>query len=456
MASVSDLFGTKGKNVAEQLVVWAILQQVISTALGPIFEGLAREVNDKLPLTPLSPALLADLVVRAGIDQDSARDYAAQSGIAGKDFDRMVHNAGEAPSLTELIELLRRGLIEHSGRGPDAVTFEQGVAESRLFNKWLPKVEQLGDRPLDPSDAVDGVVEGQISFDDAAQEAFVSGLNRDRFQTLVNIRGRPPDPSQLAEMVRRGFIPLKGTGPQATTFEQGIFEGAQKDKWEPHYEQLIATVPPPRTVTALLRNGTITDDQAQQWFQEAGLTAEAASAYVADAHHVKTTAQRDLTSSLIEQLYHDQFIDHATAESMLQGIRYSKEDADFILEVVDFQLVRESLNQLVSRVHSLYVAHKITRQAAITALDGHRIPPAGRDAMLGNWDDERAANVRTLTAAEYVDAVYYGVDDIGTGVQNLTQLGYSTDDAERLILIRFHGKPPTQGAPAPAPTPAGG
>jgi len=442
---IEGLFGEG--SAARQLLVWQVLAQLLGAALTPPLELVQREANKALQATPLSPAELADMVVRNIVQLAAATEYAKESGIAPADFHRMVQGAGEPLSPQQLIEAFRRGLIPKEGTGPDAVSVRQGVAEGRTFTKYFDTLIGLSRQHLSPADAVDAVVESQISHADGEAIAALNGVTPEDFQTLINTRGNPPSPMELITLLRKGIIPLHGTGPDVISVQQGIYEGATKNKWFDAVVRLGEYIPPPRTIVAMVREGSITDDQALTFFAHNGLTEEMAAAYLTSAHHQRTAAQRDLTITQITTLYKDRIIDASSAHDMMALLRYSDAEITFLLDLADFEVEQTRVRAAVARVHSLYVAHKIDAAEATTTLDGLHIPAAGRDQMLSTWNLERDANVPELTRAEIVDAVFYEVIDLATGIAKLMDLGWSQEEALILIGIRFHGKPP----PAPGP-----
>lgn len=428
MAGYDQLFG-KGANVAEQLLVWQVFAQLVSALGGPLFDELAQQLRSDAPITALSVADAVDSVIKSHLSFDQGAQEASYSGINRSRFQTLVDGAGEPPGVETLLSWWRRGIIDAAGRGADSTSVEQGVLESRVKNKWLPGLMQSAFLPIGVADAVDAVVEGQISHDQGANFARQNGIDGDMFQILVNTRGNPPSPSELNELHRRGLIPLTGTGPDATSVQQGIFEGATKDKWWSLLAALADYVPPPRTVTAMVREGALTDDEALVLFQKAGLSQQLAGQYLAAAHLQKTTAQRELSAQEIANLYRDGFIDAGTATAMLKLLRFSDQDAAFLLDLAAFQQQQQQIRTAVSRIQTLYVNHKIDAATAGTTLDQLGIPATSRDQMLTTWNLERAANVKLLTAAEIVDGVKAQIFDDVTGVQLLEDLGYLHQEA---------------------------
>lgn len=437
----------KGGAVAEQLLVWGVLNQLLGTVLAPPLLFLQRGVNAEMQAVPLSPAVLADLVVRNVMSMADAESYAKQSGVSPEDFARMVKNAGEPPSPQEMLAAFRRGLVPLHGRGADEVSVEQAIAESRLYDKYFDTVVGLDDVPIGVADAVDAVVESQITFDQGAQIAYLSGVNRDNFNILYHTRGNPPSPTELLTLWKRGIIELTGTGQDALTVEQGIAEGATKNKWFNSLTKLADYVPPPRTITAMVREGSLDDAAALAFLKANGLTDDLAAAYLTSAHHQKTANERQLTVANIAALYKDSFIDANEATQLLALLRYSAEDAAFLLDLWTFEALQSKVRTAVSRIHSLYVAHKIDSTTATTTLDSLGIPATGREEMLTVWNLERDANVPILTRAEIVDAWYYDVLSTAEADALLVALGWSAEDAAILRGIRAHGKQRPSGVP---------
>lgn len=446
-ADLGKLFG-RG-SVAEQLIVWAVLQQVIGAVLAPELELLQREVNKLLQATPLTGEQLADMVVKGHVSLEDAESYAKESGLAPADFRRLVDDGGEPPGLEFLLQAFRRGFIPEAGTGPASVSLEQGIRESRLKDKWIGTIKRSGLVPIPAADAVDAVVEGQIDYAQGEQIAYENGLGPADFRILVNTRGNPPSPTDLLELVRRGVIPVQGTGPDALSLQQGIFEGATKDKWEPAWEQLVEVRPPPRTVVALLRAGVISDERAAVLFKQAGYSAEMAQASIDDAHHQKLATTKELAKGVVDQLYHDQVVGAADATTMYEQLGYTAHEVGFLLAVQDLRREVAAVDRAIERVHTLYVNRHIDKPGAVGALGALHVPAAQQQALLETWDVERTSNVKLLTAAEIANAYEWKIMSQDQATSELVALGYTPWRAWILLSVRKHAPQPNRPAPDP-------
>lgn len=447
--NLGDLFGKE--SAFGQLLIWQVGAQVVGAVMAPGLAELQQLVNETAQTTVLTPDLLADLVVRNYLDQSSAEATAKRSGVSPSDFALMVASAGDAVDVTTLMEGFRRKLIPFSGASPDALSVEAGVREGRLSDKWLPLLEQLGTVPIGVADAVDAVVENQIAYADGESYAYQNGLDPAGFKILVDTRGNPPAPSELSEMVRRGIIPQDGTGPDVVSFQQGISEGATKDKWTKPLAGLQTVLVPEGRVTTLLRVGVIDKATAIGWYQLLGYDQAAAAAFAAEASAGKTTADKQLAKSDVLKLYADAAIDTATATALLGDLGYDAAEAAEILAIQDMHTATTITDSAVTRIRSYYIARKLDSTAVVNALNSLNVPAAQQSQLLAAWDIARTSNLKLLTEAQIADAWEYQIMDTVTAVTQLMGLGYNELDAWYVLSIKNKGPitsaPPSAGPP---------
>src|ERR1700733_6860329 len=219
--------------VFEQFAIWGVLMQIAQAILSPVMVAINQQVFSGMTSVALSPQQAADLVLKGWWDMDAGIAEADKYGINTERFTQMVNDAGEPPGLDQVIEGFRRGFISWSGDSEGGLSVLQGIKESRLRDEWASLIQQLVTEVIPVGDAVSAVLRHQIPQATGEQIAFYSGISADDFQVLLNTAGNPPGPSELIDWVRRGFIPISGSGPDALTLEQGIYEGDAKDKWFP-------------------------------------------------------------------------------------------------------------------------------------------------------------------------------------------------------------------------------
>lgn len=376
----------------------------------------------RLVKTFLSPADAALAVLRGNMSHGDGVAIAKEAGLSSGDFNTLVDNTGEPPSLTEMLSLWRRGKASTGD-------LERAVRESHIRDDWFPLVKQMGVIPPTPVDMLNAYLEGQLSEGEAKSKYEQLGGDPEYFDILFNTQGQAPTPVEALTLANRGIIPWKGTGPNATSFEQAFLEGPWRNKWLKPFIALGEYLPPPRTVTAMYNEGALSRNQAIDLLMKQGLTKELATAYTVSGSNQKTADTRNLAVSTITTLYKDQAISRDDANGMLTDLGYDKDEADFILLVSDLQRVQRFTETAISTVHTQYINHKIDVTTAANQLDGIGVPAGQRDELLTLWDLERATKVVTLTASQIRSAVGKNLLSQDEALTRLTQLGYSQQDA---------------------------
>lgn len=312
MAGIGELFGRNG--VLEQLLLWGVANQLIGALATPAFTAITQDAQAKFPevaLTPqvmaqagarylvgkaeaeaeaaktginpdrfsllaelakvrISPADLAEAVLRSYVSLADAEAEAKPQGITAQQLKILRDLAGDAPGPDQLAIALRRGIITKAGAGAASTSFDQGIAETRLHNKWGPIVEALSAAVLSPADAAQAVVRGFLHNRAGEQIAALSGVTAADFATMVQLAADAPSPGQLAEALRRQVIPYDSGSPDKPGFKQGIQQGRLADKWIPMIQALAQLWPTPTDALEARLVGQVTTAESQALYAKFG------------------------------------------------------------------------------------------------------------------------------------------------------------------------------------------
>lgn len=376
---------------------------------------------------PLTADQAADMVQRGILTHDQGKEIAAAEGVNGADFSRMVQASGQALSLQDLLFLYRRKQITRE-------RLEQGIRQGNTRNEWIPEAEMLGVLPMSTSAAIEAAVQNHISEAEARKIASENGLDPAHFQPLLESAGAPLSRTEMTELWNRGEV------TQAQV-EQALRESRVKDKYIPEVLKLRRYLIPPDTVRMMYERGVVDKAKALSMFADRGIEASDAELYLAMSSNEKMAPNRDLTMSIIRQLYEDRAITHAVAVKSLQDMGYDETEAAQILSISDLQRNQRLLNSAISRVHARYVAHRIDEVSAVTALDQLQVPSDQRDAYIDTWNVERDLNVPTLTVAQAGGAVKKGLITPQDMYDRLIKMGYDNNDATILVLSYIGNQP---------------
>lgn len=452
MAGLGDLFG-KG-SVAEQLLVWGVLNQAIGAVAQPFLNDVTYTVNEGIPNQEISVQELAKAVVENLLQDADGASRARNLGIDRGKFDLLVTLAETPLATQDVIAAFRRGLIPQEVADPKGASLATGLARAGIPPEWRETAAQLALQWPSPEAFLTAYLEGQTDEATARDLYAKAGGDPQFFDLLYNSQGQAPTPTEALTLLNRGIIAQDGTGPESTSYTQAFLEGPWRNKWLKPFLALREYLPPPRTVTAMLRAGSLTDAQATDLLVKQGLTAELAAAYVNDAHHTSTSGDKNLTQASVIGLYEARILPQSDALTMLEALNYSPEDAGYLLQLADVRRVISAVNAAVARIHTLYTGHKISRATAVTTLGNLQVPANQIDGIVRIWDIEAGANIKTLTPTQVADAFINKIIDQAEASAELIGQGYTPYDA--WVLLSIHNKQPLPDKPAQGPAPITG
>jgi hypothetical protein len=397
----------------------------ISRAQAGLFlhrNGIPPELHDTvlaLQEVPLSPADLADMVVRGIVTEGEGRTVAAESGVNAQDFGRLILDTGEPLGLQQMLEAFRRGFI-------DEAKLVHGIRTSRIRDEWIPTALKLRYTPMSVADAVNAVVQNHIPASRGEQIAQLNGLEPGQFGILQETAGEPLSRTEMNDLYNRG---------EAThaDVQQALRESRLKDKYIEKAFALRRRIIPARTLHVALTSGAVSHEEAVKIAMEDGYTEHDARIVVDAGSSSALTSFKAKTVQAIETLYEDNLLPEHEAQGMIEGQGYSAQQASYILKAAEFRRMARVVTSVVSQVRSRYLGHHITKQTATGLLDTAGIPATQRDSLINLWSAERAAFTRTLTEAQIVKAHKLKLLSDQQAIGRLTGMGYNAVDADLLL-----------------------
>lgn len=464
MPGIGDLFGPSG--IARQFLIYGVGYELARSLLQPLFVAISTDqwahaiaAGDTKVYQPLSPADLADMLIRGIVDETFAKQEAAKAGIRPDDLHRMYLDHGEPPPMMLILELFRRGYVPWSAGPIPHISAENALREGRIRDEWIPVLKRSQFTPPSAADAVNAAVRNQISRTESIALSYFAGLGTSSlqvpdgadttdtetaWQVLYDTTGRPPAPTQLAELVWRGIIGVKGRGPTETTFEQGIYEGDLKDKWEQPLEAILTKYPALYEIRVLLEHGAISPEQAATYLKKQGYLATVATSLAQDATAQAIVVDRILTEANLKALYQNGTITETQALSMLTHIGYPATAAKFIIASWQLDVSWKAYSASVTKVGTYYIGHKITATQAAENLRRLGVPETQIAPTIKDWTVSLTSNLKLLTEAQITDAWEYGVMSETEALTELEAIGYTPYDAWVVLSVKAKGPLPNK------------
>jgi hypothetical protein len=188
---------------------------------------------------PLEADAAAEIVAEDVELQAWGADQAAQTGIGGAQFAALVQAVLNAPGVSELLTLWRRGEITDND-------FEHGLRKTRLESRWDTGLKALKAAKLSPQQLALGIVRSvvkdpgllAVTLDtsdsnvaqypeypgDALEEAAAAGINADQLRVMVGEVGLPLAAGGAAQAFFKGIL-TRGA------YNQAILEGDTRPEW---------------------------------------------------------------------------------------------------------------------------------------------------------------------------------------------------------------------------------
>ena len=410
---------------------------------GPVLERLSAAL--------LSPDNAASAVVRHFLPAADGEAVAARSGVDRAMFETLTHLAGDAPGPQQLAEALRRGAIVATGTGPASTSFEQGIAEGRLADKWGPVIEALAKLWPTPVDALDAALKGMVTPAQGRQLYERLGGDLEFYDWLLASQGEGPTPLEATVMANRGFIPWDGVGPDKTSFAQAVHESRYRNKWATAYKDFAKYLPPESTAVTLLSHGAITPSVAAGILAQHGMDAAQITAFLDEAHTEALSDYRGLTVTTVLNAYHAQIVSPADATTILETLHVTPSAVALLLAYVDIQRGFQAVGNAITRTRALFAARKITVDTARQSLVRLQVPSGQIEGIIAAWEVENSITVKVLTETQVIDAWKEGILTDTEASTELQNIGYTPFDA--WVLMSTKAKAALPGKPAQGPPP---
>lgn len=419
---------TGGKLALPGVIIFRVASGVMSL-LGmmsawatPVLRSVLQEANTKAPNEPLTAGEIAMALQKEKIGRPMAESEARRVGVSDKRLDLLYQISSNPPSPRELLAQWRRKQI-------DRKAFRLGLRQGTLDPEWLDFYERFETEPLSAETYIRGAVEGDIGKAEAFQRALEEGLSNEDSDLLYRIMGNPPGIVQVLKLWQRGRI----TEQQV---DDVIRDSHYKNRYIDMIKMYAEYYPPPRTVTAMLRNGSISRDYADELFQGNGMTAKLAQAMVAEATRAKTQAHKELSVTQVTGLLVDNILTEDEALKELSELGYAGDDAALLIRMAAAQTARKMRTEAIAGIRRVYVAGRIDATVAHTDLTQFGVGPDQQTALIRLWDLQRLAPSETLTVAQLGQAVKKQIITKDEYVKRIVAHGYTPQDAEILFQIQ--------------------
>lgn len=287
-----------------------------------------------------TPAEVMNALLEGQISRAEAERRWAEAGGDPTWFQSAYDAEGEAPTPTQSLELLNRGIIPKNGTGPGAVSYEQAFLEGPWRNKWLGPFLALAEYLPPPRTVTAMYHAGQLQHDEAATLLRKQGLSATLAQAYLSkaTTAHTATEKHLAKTeITKAYADKIMTRAQASKALEDL-------KYSTHDAALILDLIDVHTkasqlnqavsrVRSLYQASKLTDAQAVRLLVELGTEHAQATASVATWRLTQSHQTRTLTAAQVESAWYYRVITAQAAMDLLVGMGYDDFDAWTILSV---------------------------------------------------------------------------------------------------------------------------
>jgi len=302
----------------------------------------------KLRYIQPSPADLVAAAVQNQMSYAAAANWAQQIGLEPADylngnpdwFQVLYDTHGRPPGPQELVRMTLRGIIPQNGTGPTVTSFEQGVSESDIKDKWIDALWQLGQYLPPPGEVRTLLIHGGIDKATAERLWQEDGIPAEIAAAYAYIaeneqitQDKALAKGDIATAVQEGLM----TDADATTMlaRIGYTDGnaaliVKMAHWRYELESIRTSV---RTIGTNYARWKIDGTQAKQAWVALGLDDAQAQQLLVEIDVQRSALPPIYTAADVTSGFHYGVVDQAEAMSMLGSLGYAPWDAWFKLSV---------------------------------------------------------------------------------------------------------------------------
>ena len=255
-------------------------------------------------------------------------------------FNILLNIEGRPPGPQEMGVAANRGLIDWSGRGVAAITFEQAISESDIKNKWEPVLRELAVHWPAAGEVRTLLMHGGINETQAIAYWQALGVPTELLNAYLYIsqveqvtQDRALAKGDILMLLQENAI----TDADATTMLQQIGYGGDNAAFlisMAHFRyELEAFRTSVRTVSTAYIDGSITAAQAEAGFKGLGMPQTQIDSLVATLTNQRAVRVTLPTAAQIASAVFYKVLDQASAQTALENMGYSAFNAWLVLSV---------------------------------------------------------------------------------------------------------------------------
>ena len=377
-----------------------------------------------------------DAYYKGLITKDKAKEYLRKLGVDEEVLDMVLEIDRPLLNPSDIRDLFLRGEIDETEH--DEMMKKFGYTEEQIdlikrlyfYIPSIPDLIRLAVREAFSPETIEKFRMYEDYPEEFEQWAVKQGLSPEWAKRYWYAHWELPSLTQGYEMLHRGIIDEN---------ELKMLMKAQ-DVMPFWRDKLIQLSYNPYTrvdVRRMYQEGVLTEEEVKRAYMDLGYDEEKAEKLTEWTVKEATVEQRELTKSLVEDLFKRGLIQEDEAIEYLKDLGYREEIANLIIAKAKYDRERTVKNRIIAAIRKQYLKGLIDENEAIDKLNRAGFLTDEIDLLLYDWQLEKEAMQRNLTSGELKTLAKKGVIDKNTFIQEMRKLGYRDQHAEWIYESLF-------------------
>ncbi len=444
------------------LVVAAGVAYMLLSSTSPYQRFQRQHLNKLIPNEILDPASLIEAHAFGEISDKSFKEIMRRHGFDSKHSKQFRAISQTKLSAIDLIQLRRRGLISDEDfliQQKMSRTGDKTLSQIEMLSKFVPGVQDTIQFAVRESYRDD--IASKFGYDDdfpnpvrikeiermdtnkydnlegsdrLIAQALQIGLDPDILRRFWRAHWQLPSITAGLEMFHRLRPEFNPDNPvDFETIKELLKIQDIAPFWQDRILETSFNLPTRVDVRRMYVAGLLTQQEVYDLYQQRGYNPDWAEKLTQLADSDKLDSGRDLSKTMIEKAYEEGVIKREDALLLLIEMRYSDDEADIIMDLIDRKLSNNELRDKLSLLKTRFIRGIIEEEAYKSSLDDLNILGDKRDLIILGAKSERLTKQKLASKEDLKAFFKKKLMDIKEVQTELIKTGYSKELADMLI-----------------------
>jgi len=432
----------KGKTIVEFMLGMGLFFNYISLIQSTVMSKTAQDLNRKYrPALPDASSLLRALFIAPELSSGII-ERLKKSGFSDEDIQYLIISNYSLYDISMIRTLYLRGVLDEARlyeRMRELGFTDTRIREIKESFDIIPPAQDIlhmvAKEAFEP-DMIEKIGLGDEFPTEQVEWLKKQGLSEEWARRYWYAHWDQPSIQMGFEMLHRGII----------TWEEldMLFRAVEIPPFWRRKLTEMAYNPYTRVDTRrMYQLGILSEQEVYESYLDQGYDEEKALKMTQFTIAYVTEEPKELTRTQIEQGYTRKLIDRAEAVDLLRSIGYTKDHAEYLLTLKDYDNAMKQQERIIQRIGDRYKDNLITRDQALDLLTKAGTPARRIGELLDDWDVDRQQDVKLHSKTDLGKMYINKIINEDTYRLEMKKIGYAWNQIDRYLELMKKTKKPS-------------